>query len=117
MTREQFLLIKLSEECAEVAQRALKQIQFGVHQIQKAGEVHGGSGAPEKEAGLTNGERLREELTDLYVMVNLLQSAGQIPPTNGIKEFRAAKKAKVEKMNKYLAFSRSKGEIDGDWTI
>jgi hypothetical protein len=35
MTREQFLLLKLSEECAEAAQRASKQIQFGKTETQK----------------------------------------------------------------------------------
>jgi hypothetical protein len=116
MKQEQFLLIKLTEECAEVAQRALKQIQFGANQIQKGSEVKNGVAAPNKDAGLTNGERLKNELTDLYVMVNLLQLANQIPPTTP-KEFKAAKKVKIEKLNKYLTFSRQQGEIDGDWII
>lgn len=116
MTREQFLLLKLAEECQEVAKRAIKQIQFGAHQIQKGGEVKDGTAAPEKEAGLTNGERLKNELTDLYVMTNLLQLAGQIPPTTS-KEFKIAKKDKTKKLNRYLAFSRQKGELDGEWMI
>ena len=29
MNLEQFYLLKLAEECSEVAQRALKQMQFG----------------------------------------------------------------------------------------
>ena len=35
MTKTQFLLLKLAEECAEVAQRAIKQIQFGKDERQK----------------------------------------------------------------------------------
>jgi NTP pyrophosphatase (non-canonical NTP hydrolase) len=116
MTREQFLLIKLTEECAEVAQRALKQIQFGANQIQKGNEVKDGVAPSDKEAGLTNAQRLKNELTDLYVMVNLLQLAGQLSPTTS-REFKIAKQRKVEKLNKYLAFSRQQGEIDGDWII
>lgn len=116
MNKQQFLLLKLSEECAEVAQRCSKQIQFGAAQIQKGNEVKGGTAAPDKEAGLTNGERLKKELTDLYVLVHLLQIDEQIPPTSR-KEFKDAKKAKIEKLNRYLVFSRHLGELDGDWMI
>lgn len=116
MTREQFLLLKLAEECQEVAQRAIKQIQFGAHQIQKGNEVKDGVSAPDKEAGLTNGQRLDNELIDLIVIADLLRTSGQIPRTT-LAEFQIAQAAKIEKMNKYIAFSRQLGELDGDWTI
>ena len=35
MNLEQFYLLKLAEERSEVAQRALKQMQFGKNEIQK----------------------------------------------------------------------------------
>lgn len=114
MTKEKFLLLKLIEECAEVAQRASKQIQFGTHESQ------GQSGLSDNktpETQLTNAQRLKAELTDLYVIVNLLQLNGAIPPTAGGKEFRLAKVKKIAKLNKYLAYSRQLGEIDGEWTI
>lgn len=116
MTREQFILLKLAEECQEVAQRAIKQIQFGANQIQRGTEVKGGTPAPDKEAGLTNGQRLNNELTDLSVMVNLLRLAGQLPWVS-TAEFQAAKEKKVEKLNKYVEFSRQLGELDGDWKV
>lgn len=116
MTREQFILLKLSEECAEVSQRAIKQIQFGAHQIQKGNEVKDGVAAPDKEAGLTNGQRLDNELTDLIIMADLLRAAGQIPSTT-VAEFQIARAAKIERLNKYIAFSRQMGELDGEWTI
>jgi NTP pyrophosphatase (non-canonical NTP hydrolase) len=66
MTRTQFLLLKLSEECVEVAQRAAKQMQFGRNEIQK-------------DQSLTNSERLVGELRDLAAVVNLLEKEGELP--------------------------------------
>lgn len=117
MNRNQFLLTKLSEECAEVMQRALKQIQYGAEQIQTSGEVKGGVGAPVEEAGLTNAQRLLNELIDMCIIVELLEDAGQLPPPPKGYEYDDKKTAKVEKINKYLAFFRQLGEINGDWTI
>jgi hypothetical protein len=116
MTREQFLLLKLAEECAEVSQRAIKQIQFGANQVQKAGEVAGGQGPAPKEVGLTNGQRLKNELLDLIAIVKLLEENNQFPEIT-FEEYIDTCRQKVNKLNKYIAFSRSLGELDGDWTI
>lgn len=117
MRREQFLLNKLAEECAEVAQRALKQVQYGADQVQKGNEVKDGVAPPSGEAGLTNRQRLVNELIDMTIICELLEDAGQLaPPPTGF-DYDDIKAKKIEKMNKYLAFSRSLGEIDGDWTI
>lgn len=115
MKREQFLLNKLAEECVEVAQRALKQVQYGANQVQKGNEVKDGIAPPNEEAGLTNAQRLLNEIVDFAILVDLLHDAKQLPEPPG--DFEERKKAKIEKMNKYLAFSRSLGEINGDWTI
>ncbi len=115
MNRNQFLLTKLAEECAEVAQRALKQIQFGAQQIQTGSEVKDGTAAPVKEAGLTNAQRLFNEIVDFVIIVDLLYDANQLPDPN--IDFDEEKKNKIERLNKYLAFSRQLGEFDGDWTI
>jgi NTP pyrophosphatase (non-canonical NTP hydrolase) len=56
MTKQQFLLLKLSEECMEVAQRASKQIQFGKDEVQK-------------DQLKTNQARLKDELLDLFALV------------------------------------------------
>jgi hypothetical protein len=59
INREQFLLLKLAEECAEVAQRASKSIRFGHDEVQ--------DGQP-----LTNAERLRNELADLLTTMCMI---------------------------------------------
>lgn len=114
MTKEQFLLLKMIEECAEVAQRASKQIQFGGFETQ-------GKGSPSTNASLeaqfTNAERLRSELLDLTVITQLLIDLGAFKSVDTFGEYEAAKQAKVEKLNKYLAYSRKLGQLDGDWTV
>lgn len=116
MNREQFLLMKLAEECAEVSQRAIKQIQFGADQIQKAGEVAGGQGPAPKEVGLSNAQRLQDEITDLEIIISLLAEANQLTlKTDG--PFSDLRAKKVEKLNKYLAFARSLGQLPGEWTV
>lgn len=115
MTKEQFLLLKLAEECQEVAKRAIKQIQFGADQVWKGGEVK--DGVAPKEAGLTNAQRLLNELADLAVIAQLLGEAEQLPVPPIDDEFEELISKKVEKLNKYLAYARSLGQIDGDWTI
>lgn len=122
MNRREYLLTKLQEECAEVSQRAAKQIQFGRDQIQKAGEVANGSGPAPKEVGLTNGQRLKAEILDLLVIIKLLEGAetwvGQ-EEISAIKvdEFEVAYTAKTKKLNKYLTFARSLGYLEGNWTV
>lgn len=95
MTRLQYLLTKLAEECSEVAQMALKSQQFGLE---------------EKRAGqdLTNKERLHEELNDLNGIVRMLNREfgfGFVP--SGI-----AATAKCEKVNKYYALSKKLGQVE-----
>jgi NTP pyrophosphatase (non-canonical NTP hydrolase) len=97
MNASQFLLIKLSEECAEVSQRALKQIQFGPNEIQK-------------EQDKTNKQRLKDELLDLLAVTNLLIQEKQIEDFQ-VYELREAKERKKIKMQKYLDYSYQLGEL------
>ena len=114
MTKGKFLLLKLIEECAEVSQRASKQIQFGTHETQ-------GNGSPSNdtapETRLTNQKRLLSEVSDLVIIVELLVEVGELPSENDMPDFEEAKAKKIEKLNKYLAYSRQLGEIGGEWTI
>jgi cell division protein FtsB len=98
MTRAQFFLLKLSEECAEVSQRALKQIQFGKDEIQK-------------DQPMTNEQRLRSELTDLIAVMRILIEQGELGKqdyalTNELVE---KKRAKIEK---YYDYSKSLGKVE-----
>jgi NTP pyrophosphatase (non-canonical NTP hydrolase) len=66
VTKNQFLLLKLAEECAEVAQRAIKQMQFGKDEKQV-------------DQPKSNAERLNDEITDLKVISYLLEIEREIP--------------------------------------
>lgn len=110
MTIEQFWLAKLAEECTEVGQRALKQMQFGRDQVWKGGEVSGGV-APESGIGLSNAERLRSELNDLISIVNQLERMDEIPYTS-LHKFVQLDNAKREKIQKYLKLSQDLGLVE-----
>ena len=97
MTLRQFYLLKLAEECAEVAQRASKQMQFGAAEIQKDQE-------------LTNAQRLRGELNDLLVVVGQLACMDELPHEN-MSQWTDAMNSKREKLAKYLAYSQSLGMV------
>lgn len=58
MDRIQYLLSKIAEEAAEVAQMAAKTQQFGLQE--------------RYQNGPTNAERLRAELSDLQTVVGML---------------------------------------------
>ncbi len=63
MSNAQFLLGKLAEEAAEVAQIALKAQQFGLDEV-KPGQSY------------TNAERIQQELNDLIAVVGMLEGEG-----------------------------------------
>lgn len=95
MNLEQFYLLKLAEECSEVAQRALKQMQFGKNEIQK-------------DQALTNSMRLRAELNDLLSVIKILEEMSEIPHAYDLDEYITKKRAKLEK---YLEYSRELGLV------
>ena len=97
MTYRQYLLLKLAEECAEVAQRALKQMQFGRDEIQHDQE-------------LTNGQRLSQELIDLEAVKILLVHTQEIPDQR-FQEYQNAVEKKHTKMKKYFDYSQSLGMV------
>jgi NTP pyrophosphatase (non-canonical NTP hydrolase) len=82
------LLACLAEECAEVSQRVAKALRFGVNEVQP-------------EQGLTNAERIVDELADLLAIVAMLQERDII----GRWKIAAveAKKSKVLHFMKYAA--------------
>jgi NTP pyrophosphatase (non-canonical NTP hydrolase) len=95
MTKEQFLLLKLAEECAEVAQRCSKQIQFGKHEVQNG-------------QALTNGERLKNEIKDLMVLVTMLEEIKEIPEIDNFSQAHINKRIKLQK---YLDLSTQLGML------
>lgn len=96
MNHLQYYLGKLAEEGSEVAQIALKTLQFGSSEVMP--------GQP-----LNNFERCHLELDDLNAMIEELNEKfgfGYIPNRERIE----AKKAKVKK---YLDFSMHLGMVKG----
>lgn len=65
MTKRDYLLLKLMEECAEVSYHASKQLQFGKD------DKH-----PTEDR--TNGEQLRFELMDVMAITSLLVSVYEL---------------------------------------
>lgn len=96
MTHIQYLLCKLAEECNEVAQRALKQQQFGPNQRQKGYRK--------------NKERLRAEVLDVLAHVQFLQQVGEL---DGISKSDIDEHAvrKWRKCARYEAMSRRQGYV------
>lgn len=95
MTRTEYLLTKLAEECCEVAQRATKAQCFGISEIQPT-------------QGYTNAERIMDELVDVRVIVLMLQEDGILPQADCSEETLARKRAKVER---FMEYSRQCGTL------
>jgi NTP pyrophosphatase (non-canonical NTP hydrolase) len=95
MTRKEHLLIILSEECNEIAQRISKALRFGLSEIQPGQK-------------LTNEERIRLEFADLLAVVEMLQY------DEGVLDklvLRSEMDSKKEKVNRFLEYSRECGTL------
>jgi hypothetical protein len=88
----------LSEECAEVTQRASKLSRFGHKEIQP--------GQP-----LNNFERLRREKVDLLVVFDLLQIATGNEDPESPRTFRPEWHKKQDKLVKYAELSVSENQL------
>jgi hypothetical protein len=93
LTRQEYLLICLGEECDEVGQRVTKALRFGLSEVQP--------GQP-----LNNGDRILEEVHDLLSVLAILQREGVLPSPPLFPDTIAAKLAKIEK---FMAISREQG--------
>jgi NTP pyrophosphatase (non-canonical NTP hydrolase) len=102
MTREQYLFGKLAEECAELAQEAIKCQQFGVTHL--FGNAQ----------GVTNIERLNGEFNDVLGVVALLNDGISEDYQTGDTAIYAdidlidAKEAKV---NKWYDVAKAMGNV------
>ena len=95
MNKIQYLLGKVAEECAEVAQRALKAQQFGLDECQS-------------ESHMNNWDRLEQELNDLDAVIKMLEEAHHksffIDYQEGL--------IKKDKVRHYYKYSQSIGMVD-----
>lgn len=97
MNFREWLLVKLGEEAAEVAQRAAKYLQYGGHE-QETGQPY------------TNRERLRQELNDLACIVHLCEENDLLVPQS-IEAINAYGQAKLPRLYSYLELSRSLNRV------
>ena len=93
MTRTQYLLCKLAEEASEVSKAALKAQQFGLNEVYP-------------KTGLTNAERLTEEINDLIASLVMLADDAY----KYVEDYRAIEK-KIDKVEHYLKYSQELGEV------
>ena len=97
MNKEQYLLIKLSEECSEVSQITSKSLRFGIGNIRP-------------DSVYTNSQKITQELADVMAAAMYLEEEGVInmPGSAMIQESR-------DKIDKYLEYSKLIGIVkDGD---
>lgn len=69
MTREELLLVSLSEEASEVSHAVAKALRFGLTEVYKA-------------RGHDNAEFIARELDDLLAIAELLRDRGLIPASD-----------------------------------
>ena len=95
MNRIQLLLLKLCEECNEVAQMASKSSQFGLDEV-----------CP--KLGISNQARLHQELNDLNAIVEMLNDEAGL----GYRLDRKEINAKKDKVNKYARYAQLLGNVE-----
>jgi len=95
LSREQYLLKCLEEECAEIAQRVSKSLRFGPHETQP--------GQP-----LNNVSRINLELNDLCAVIEMLNSEFGYR----LKQDEKLISAKKVKIDQYYEYSASLGIVE-----
>ena len=95
MTREEHLLVTLSEECSEVAKEACKALRFGLD---------------DKEPGQdkTNRDKIAAEFNDLFAVILMLEDEGVFKGEKIVTPDTITKKQ--QKVEKYLKYSKSVGK-------
>jgi hypothetical protein len=96
LTKDQYLLTLVMEECDEVSQRASKAIRFGLDERQPGNPY-------------SNAERLVGEIIDLYESVDELLEGGYIKLPADLEVHRAARR---EKIQRYLKRAQAEGRVE-----
>jgi hypothetical protein len=103
-TRTEHLLACLFEECAELSKEAAKAVRFGLDDTKPGDE-------------LTNGEKILEELNDVYAIIDMLWNEKTLKrtcagyPKNHVLVVEKVR-AKQEKVEKYMEYARSNGSLE-----
>lgn len=96
LSNEDYLLVKLAEECNEVGQMVAKCLQFGLDEVYSDGNNI-----------LSNKERLFAELNDILGVIQMLndeEGFGFLPSVEAIK-------TKGNKIGKYRGYSVGLGKV------
>lgn len=96
MTKKEYLLVCLMEECAEVAHRASKALRFGLEEKEFTGSSN-------------NQERLEGELDDLMGVLSMLEGEGMVSGQNNL-----AVVAKIKKVERLMEYSKERGCLQSD---
>lgn len=99
MTRQEHLLVILTEECAEVIKEADKALRFGL----KDHDPHG-------DRTINNADLITAEFYDIIAIIGMLRDEGCLkrPPVEDVLNKIETKKMKVEK---YLKYSKECGTL------
>lgn len=100
MTRVEYLLTCLAEECCEVGQRVSKALRFGLKEVQ-SGQT------------LTNAERIEIELVDLVTIAKILTRENF---RSDLDYFELEDK-KLKNLEKYMKYAKRMGTVDEDSDI
>jgi hypothetical protein len=100
---KQYYLLKLIEECSEVAQQASKQMQFGPYSI-----------SPSTGARYDNKKMLRFEVNDLLAVLDVLMELEELPEISP-DELLLAKNKKRNRIVQYLQHSQELGLVEKDF--
>lgn len=98
MNSDQYHLCKIAEECSEVAQRALKAMQFGLDEIQPGQDQD-------------NLERLVEEFQDLMITFENFMSLMEHMWAD-LEPSAMRRHQRIEKMAKFLHLSKTLNQVD-----
>lgn len=98
MDRIQYLLVCLSEECAELSKEVSKALRFGLND---AGP----------DSSHTNIEKIKMEFNDLFAVMKMLKAEKSFGE-NGLLENNDIDK-KIQKVEKYLLYSLNLGIVQG----
>jgi NTP pyrophosphatase (non-canonical NTP hydrolase) len=94
-----YLLCKVMEECAEIAQVASKAITFGLDSFH-----------PSDSEKLQNFKKIRMEFNDLIGVMRMLEEIGVFNTANLIDEELI--EAKIQKVTHFMEISRSLGKLE-----
>lgn len=100
MTKMQYLLSKLAEECSELAQIALKAQQFGMDEFYA-----------KMVPKIDNKGRMKKEFNDVMATINQINKEldmNFLMPENDLIY------SKIKKIDKYLSYSQLCGQTEKD---